>query len=153
MDVISASNRQWFNAEHTAISCVVRVVAPGGHADLPYLATSADMDAEGRALFVRLAALEFGAIAAYVAPEQGETTPEDPFRQHYLRKATFWRRCTDDEADAIDDAINIQPTKWRRIFNDATILDLDDPMMTVMRETMVRVFGEDRTDVLLAPTE
>lgn len=151
MDVISVSDRRWFNAEHTAISCVVRATAPGGHVDLPYLAASDDPEAEGRDLFARLAAFEFGAISAYQVPS--ETPPEeDPLRWHYLTKTELWSRCSDEEADAIDEAIALQPTKWRRIFNDATILDLDDPMMAVMRETMNQIFGQPRTTVLLAPT-
>ena len=66
MNVISASNPYWANAEHTAINLVVKF----NHLpdEVPFTAAQNDCEPHGRDIFQRAIENEFGEIAEYQAP-------------------------------------------------------------------------------------
>lgn len=66
-------------------------------------------------------------------------------------KSDIWRRATDAEAEIIVAALGSQPVRLRRLFDDATFLDPDDPLFSGLRAGFVTAFGEKRAAELLAP--
>ncbi|MBB5765716.1 hypothetical protein ABEV34_11850 [Methylorubrum rhodesianum] len=65
-------------------------------------------------------------------------------------KADLWRRCTDEEADAIDGALKAAPVRQRRLFEDAQYLDHADESFVFARAALSELFGEARAAALLA---
>ena len=78
------------------------------------------------------------------APEPAPAMPVITF------KADIYRRCTNPEAEKIDEALASASVRDRRMFEFAQYLDHADPVFTALRTAMVGMFGEDRTAVLLA---
>ena len=68
-----------------------------------------------------------------------------------LSKADLWRRLTDDEADMLDAALSMAPTRLRRIFEAAQYLDTTDADYPALREGVIAALGEERADVVLTP--
>ncbi|MDV2988139.1 UNVERIFIED_CONTAM: hypothetical protein Q9R58_27950 [Methylobacteriaceae bacterium AG10] len=65
-------------------------------------------------------------------------------------KADIWRRCTDEEAASIDEALKAAPIRQRRLFEDAQYLDHADEAFAFARTALVELFGETRAAELLA---
>lgn len=67
MDLVSASNPQWANAEHSAIllNVVFTELAPEV---VPFYASSDDPEPHGQDIFARAKNREFGEVAPFVAP-------------------------------------------------------------------------------------
>ena len=65
-------------------------------------------------------------------------------------KADIWRRCTDEEAAQIDEALKAAPIRQRRLFEDAQYLDHADEAFAFAHQALVGLFGEDRAGELLA---
>lgn len=65
-------------------------------------------------------------------------------------KADLYRRCTDEEAEAIEVALAGAPVRQRRLFESAQFLNHADPVFATMHEAMVGMFGAERADELLA---
>jgi hypothetical protein len=66
LNFTNARTPKWANESNTLIDLVVRFSEID--VDLPFTASSNDVEEHGRDLFTRAAAGEFGSIAAYVAP-------------------------------------------------------------------------------------
>jgi len=84
-------------------------------------------------------------IAALAAPE-----PAASPLPVVLYRADLYRRCTDDEADAIDAALANQPTRIRRIFESAVTFRSDDEMWSLLHDAAVGLFDDKRAAVLLS---
>ena len=67
-------------------------------------------------------------------------------------KADIWRCATDAEAAIIDAQINAHPIKLRNLFRDCDRLSHADPYFIQLKAGFVAVFGQSRTDELLAPS-
>lgn len=65
-------------------------------------------------------------------------------------KADIYRRCTDDEADAIEMALAAAPVRQRRLFESALHLDHSDDAFAFAQEAMIGMFGKKRAGELLA---
>ncbi|SFJ67664.1 hypothetical protein [Methylobacterium brachiatum] len=76
--------------------------------------------------------------------------PPHPVEVVILYRADLYRRCTDDEADAIDAALAKQPTRIRRIFESAVTFRSDDEMWSLLHDAAVGLFGDERAVELLA---
>lgn len=78
--------------------------------------------------------------------------PEPPAPEPviFLYRADLYRRCTDDEADAIDAELAKQPTRLRRIFESAVTFRSDDDLWSTLHAAAVKLFGDKRAAELLA---
>lgn len=65
-------------------------------------------------------------------------------------KADIYRRCTDEEAEAIEMALAAAPVRQRRLFESAQFLEHTAPEFATMREAIAGMFGGARADELLA---
>lgn len=91
------------------------------------------------------AALATGlAIAPYAAP------PAPVFTR--IPKAEVWRRLTDEEAEAVDAALQAAPLRLRRVFEAAQFLDTADADYPALRAGVEAALGATRADEVLAPT-
>jgi hypothetical protein len=70
-----------------------------------------------------------------------------------VAKLDFYRRCSDPEAEAIDQAFAGQPTRMRRIFDAAQTFRSDAEEWPLLQGAAIQLFGEARAAELLAPTE
>jgi hypothetical protein len=61
----SLTNPVWADAEHTKIDCVI-TTSQLGDEQLPFTASTDDVEAHGRAIFADLVAGKYGAIGEYV---------------------------------------------------------------------------------------
>ena len=68
-----------------------------------------------------------------------------------ISKDAIWRRATDDEAEAMEQALAAQPIRIRRIYEGATHLQTGDELFALLEGAMVQLFGDDRARELLAP--
>lgn len=96
MNIQNAQNPIWANAEQTMIDCEIDHPEFGW---IPFTANPQDVEAHGRDIYARLVAGEFGAVGAYVAPEQN-----DPLE---LCKAQAKARLTDTDWAVLPD-VSIQ---------------------------------------------
>lgn len=69
MKIENAQNPQWANADHTLIDCKIEHPVYGV---IPFTASHDDVEDNGRDLFARAAAGEFGPVADYVPPKTTE---------------------------------------------------------------------------------
>lgn len=70
-----------------------------------------------------------------------------------LYKVDFYRRMTDEEAEAVEDEIAKQPVKQRRIFESANSFRSDAPEWQTLNALAGALFGAARAKVILAPSE
>jgi hypothetical protein len=104
MNLQSATNLRWANAEQTAIDMVIRWDA--FNEDLPFTATSYDPVQHGREIFAAAVAGQFGPIAEYTPPEI--VTPVEPIPVS-TTPLQFIDRFTDEEQLAIVTATMSNP--------------------------------------------
>ncbi len=76
--------------------------------------------------------------------------PTPPAPPVITYKADIYRRCTDEEADAIEMALAAAPVRKRRLFESALHLDHSDEAFAFARDALVEMFGETRAGELLA---
>lgn len=82
---------------------------------------------------------------------QLEILPEpDPVTITY--KADIWRRATDAEAEIMDQMLNAQPIRMRRMWTDAVHLMSNDELFATIQAALTAAFGEARAAELLAPS-
>lgn len=97
-----------------------------------------------------------GTYAVRISPEAERNRPK-------TSKADIWRRLTDAEAETIDtllgnppqemvDSFGISAVKLRRIWDDAAVLNHDNPMYPALKAKFVEIFGQDRADTIMAPS-
>jgi len=86
-----------------------------------------------------------GKVVAWVPPEP-EPGPV------VLYPADLWRRTTDDEAEQIEAAMNVQSARLRNLFRTAQTYQSDDPLWSALLGVAVELFGEARAAELLAPS-
>lgn len=84
--------------------------------------------------------------SAFEAPPAPEPDP----RPVITSKADLFRRCTDDEAEAIEAALQALPVRKRRIFEGAQYVSSADPDFDELRVGLVTLFGAERAAELLA---
>ena len=66
IEIISARNPRWLDADHTEIELLVTFAHCG---EVPFTASAADAEEHGAYLFDRARRGDFGEVAAYVPPE------------------------------------------------------------------------------------
>lgn len=67
-------------------------------------------------------------------------------------KADIWRLATDAEAATIDAALNAQPVRLRRMWQDSQTLATTDEMYPMVKAAFEQAFGVARAAELLEPT-
>ncbi len=80
---------------------------------------------------------------------RGLKTPPQPILTY---KLDFYRRMTDDEADAVEMALASAKVRDRRMFEEAQVLNHADEDFARLHQTVVGMFGQPRADELLAPS-
>jgi hypothetical protein len=92
--------------------------------------------------------------AGFVQQSDGSFAPPPPppavAGPTITSKADLFRRCTDQEAEAIEAALAAQPVRKRRLFETAQYISSDDPDFADLRAAAVKMFGADRAGELLA---
>ena len=78
MNIISAKNPRWLNADSTEIELLVTFEHCG---EVPFTASPNDPEEHGRVIFAKAAAGHYGAVAPYVAPVPVPPTPEELLEQ------------------------------------------------------------------------
>ncbi|WP_424140255.1 hypothetical protein [Roseomonas chloroacetimidivorans] len=89
--------------------------------------------------------------SAFSAPPAPEAPPSEAIVR--TLKSDIWRRCTDEEAEALEAALNAAPVRLRRLFNDSTILESNWPEYEALRSGIVQAVGEERAAELLAASQ
>ncbi len=102
-----------------------------------------------------IAAAKSGGSYEVEAPEELEATlrashPPAPAPAVITTKADLFRRCTDEEAEAIETTLMGLSVRKRRIFEGAQHIASDDPDFDDLRTAAVEMFGEERAAELLA---
>lgn len=68
-----------------------------------------------------------------------------------LFKATIWRRCTDEEYDAIQAVLSAAPRRLQAIFKDADHINVDDDLYPLLMDGATQAVGAERAAELLEP--
>lgn len=68
-----------------------------------------------------------------------------------IAKDSIWRRATNEEAIAMEAALQAQPVRFQRIYDGATHIESTDELFGLLKTALVQMFGEDRAKELLAP--
>ena len=91
-------------------------------------------------------------MAADAALETEQTMQFEPVISDVtsVMPADLWRRATDDEAEAIEAAMQSQPLRLRRIFQTATSYRSDDELWPLLLGVATELFGSERAEQLLA---
>lgn len=107
----------------------------------------------GNALTDALASLaQRDAEIARLKADVGYQEPPSTDGVFIISKDDIWRRASDQEAEIMEQALQNQPTRLKRIYEGATYIRTDDGLFTLLKETLVQLFGETRADELLAPS-
>jgi hypothetical protein len=93
LTIVSITNPQWANAEHTAINVTARFSEI--NEDLPFTAIPNDTEAHGREIFTRTSAGEFGSIDAYVPPSDTQIAAEARMYRNQLLAESDWTQLPD----------------------------------------------------------
>jgi hypothetical protein len=64
-------------------------------------------------------------------------------------KADIWRRCTDDEAVALDGALKNASVRLQWLWRDAQYLRSDDELFPIILHTAIGLFGDVRAAAIL----
>jgi hypothetical protein len=83
----------------------------------------------------------------------GVISPLQARELHQLSKKVLWDRMTADEADRFDADLQEAPSKLRRTFDAATVLDDRDPLWPALREALLVRVSPERADALLQRTD
>jgi hypothetical protein len=83
MKIEYAKNPVWATAEHTMIDLTIKWVEIDE--ELPFTASSTDVEAHGRSIFEQAAAGAFGGVAEYVSPPDPEPLPASAFADEPVR--------------------------------------------------------------------
>lgn len=92
--------------------------------------------------------LKNGVLVAPPPPE-----PPPPPILTLLPMAEFWRRVTDDEAEAVEAAFGQARLRLRRIFEAEKYLDTTDKDYSSLREVIAGAIETERVAEILAPSE
>lgn len=82
-----------------------------------------------------------------------EVPQPDPPTTYNISKADIYRRCTDEEAEALHAALLAAPIRLQGIFSGATMINTGDDYFPALRVGIVAALGETRADEVLAPSE
>lgn len=87
------------------------------------------------------------------APPPPPPEPPPPPILTLLPMAEFWRRVTDDEAEAVEAAFGQARLRLRRIFEAAEYLDTTDKDYSSLREVIAGAIETERVAEILAPSK
>jgi hypothetical protein len=93
LTIVSVTNPQWANEEHTAINVIARFAEIDE--DLPFTATPTDIEPHGREIFERTSTGEFGLIDAYVPPSDEQISAEARMYRNKLLASSDWTQLPD----------------------------------------------------------
>lgn len=124
-----------YSAEELAAYGLV-AVTPAEVPEGKVMVSSSIVDQDG-------APIEVGVFEDVPDPEPLHTTPKD----------LIWRRATDQEAEAMELALAAQPIRLRRIYEGATQIDDRDELYAMLLGALTVLFGVERANELLEPTE
>lgn len=69
-----------------------------------------------------------------------------------ISKDAIWRRATDEEAELMEVALQAQPVRLQRIYEGATFISTEDELYGVLSSAVEALFGSERAEELLQPT-
>lgn len=98
-------------------------------------------------------------VRSYTAEEieqqrlEQEAQEQAEIAQRFTYKTDIWQRVTEEEAEVLDAALNAAPAKQRRMWDDSLSVEHSSDYYVLLKAQMVGVFGEARTDEILAPSE
>lgn len=69
-----------------------------------------------------------------------------------IPKNLIWSRATNEEAELMENALQSQPVRLRRIYEGATFISTEDELYGVLRSALEALFGSERAGELLQPT-
>lgn len=75
-----------------------------------------------------------------------------PLPKYLISKVEMWRRCTDDEAEALYADLRQAPVRLQALFDGAQIVDTRDELYMTLKGIVEARVGADRAAVILAPT-
>ena len=107
MIIESVTNPVWANAEHTLITCTVKV----DYFDEPvqFMASPNDVEAYGREIYADLVAGRYGEIAEYVAPPAPPPPPAPPVTKESLMRELAMLAARIEALDSGTGAADTQP--------------------------------------------
>lgn len=79
--------------------------------------------------------------------------PPEVLLPSFVRAGDLWDRVTDQEAEQIEAAIAQQPVRIQNIFRTRNEYHMDHELWPLLRSLAVQLFGADRADQILAPSE
>jgi hypothetical protein len=132
---VAITNAQWISSLEDVFS--IKAVIDGQEMIIPddmgnrHRQEIADWEAAGNV------------VIPYVAPA--------PPNDYIIGKSTPWRRMTDEEAATTKAAMATQSVKDQMIYDASAYIDTNDPLFGTMHGMLVSLFGEARSDTLLAP--
>lgn len=68
-----------------------------------------------------------------------------------LLKYTFWSRCSENEAVAIEEGLTAASARLRRIFEAMPYFDTQAPDYPAIKQLIVEAVGDERAEALLEP--
>ncbi len=112
------------------------------------------IDAAPGATFMAVEGAQIGWLlknGVLVATPEPEAPPAPPLVR--LPKAELWRRVTNEEAEAIDNAFAAAALRLRRIFEAVQHLDTREADYPALQAVIVTALGKKRAGEVLAPSE
>lgn len=112
------------------------------------------LDAPPGATFMAVEDTQIGWLlknGAFTAPPEPDAPPSRPLVR--LPKAELWRRATNEEAEAIDNAFAAAAVRLRRIFEATQHLDTREADYPALRAVIVTALGKKRAGEILALSE
>lgn len=67
-------------------------------------------------------------------------------------KADIWRRCSEEQAEALHNLLSQRPIKEQMVFNGASVIDHADPLFQSIYDAITQAFDKATADKLLAPS-
>ncbi|AVH41806.1 hypothetical protein [Agrobacterium tumefaciens] len=86
------------------------------------------------------------------ALDHAKNAPAQPPSIPILYRVDLWSRLTEDEAEQVELAMASQSARVRNIFNSAASYRSDHELWSLLEETAVDLFGQDRAAEILAPS-
>ncbi|WP_336747750.1 hypothetical protein [Aureimonas altamirensis] len=84
--------------------------------------------------------------------ETGEIYTPEIVQTYFVRAGDLWDRVTDEEAEAIEEAIDAQPVRVRNIFRTRTEYHSDHELFPLLTRIAETLFGKDRAAEILRPS-
>lgn len=91
-------------------------------------------------------------MAKRTAEELAAAVAEHHAKDRFTYKTDIWKRVTEQEAEALDEALKAAPAKQRRMWEDSLSVEHSSDYYLLLKTQMVEAFGESRAGEILAPS-